>query len=218
MNRHINLPPTKEGAKLLAELEKSGNEIPEVVYEKTEDGGGYVFKCAFDDEVDYGDDCIIVPVTSTYKGTDTWDGGQKFANVLGSKGDKGRYDGRLITWENLYNIKHLPWERYENPEYYDCFDGTVLTGAKFACDGTHIYGGHVIKGSEPKSLDPDNDVYIVPICSRHNSVNAPHITPRPTPGNGNGFYMTLRGNATDKKDVIEMQGYLKMQAIEEYIK
>lgn len=216
MNIHIDLPPTEEGAKLLLNMEKSSvyrNKIMEAVYEKSQDSDGYCFKCEYDEEIDYGGNCVIVPVSSIFQGIEVWRDGQEFANVLGSVNDKGKYGKKSMVWHKIYDEVGLPWEKYEQTGFYDCDTNELLTDGKFTCIES-IIGGHVIKGTRPVRLNRGDEVYIVPICQQHNTVNAQHGIPNSTPGNGNGFYMKLSGN----KEVVKMTGFLLNNTVEEYIK
>ncbi len=213
MNRFIDLKPqTAEGVKLLQAMERNnicGDEMLKLVYEKTLDRDGYSFKCEFNEEIDYGENCVIVPVTSTFYGTVDWRAGMEFANVLGSSGDKGRYGGKQKGWQDIYNALALPWQKYEQPYFFDCFNRNPLTDDKFTCN-LQIIGGHVITGRTPSGLNRGDSFYIVPICQHHNTLNKSHTTPRSTPGNGNGFFMKLNDNRT----VVKMTGFLYNNAIE----
>ena len=203
MNRHVALPPTEAGAKLALPQELA--EQCKVVYEKAAEGA-YRFRCAYDPEVDYSGDCIVVPLTSVYEGTEDWAAGRPFANVLGSTGDSGEYHGATMTWHAMADALGIPWACHEEQNnFYDCFSGNLLQGPEYYC-GPNICGGHVIQGTRPAYLQTGSRVYIVPICSRHNSKNVPHGNPNTTPGNGNGFCMRM---ASDAK-VIRLTGYLQL--------
>lgn len=201
MNRHLELPPTEKGAALRL------SEEHRVVYEKCGDDA-YRFKCAYDPENEYEDDCIIVPLTSVYEDTETWRAGTAFVNVLSSSGDHGYKDGKQQTWHDMANAVGIPWICHEEKDgFYDCFSGQRMSGADYCC-GSNVCGGHVVPGTVPHRLDVGDTVYIVPICTRHNSKNVPHIIPEPTPGNGNGFFMKMASTAK----VIRLSGYMKKQS------
>lgn len=206
MNRHVNLPPTEMGMNL--NLPKETADSCRAVYEETADKKGYQFKGAFNPEVDYGDKCIIVPVSSIFKDIKTWNKGTVFANVLGSTGDE---HPDAPTWKRLYGAKDLPWEPYEEQNaFYDSKTDKRCTEARYVCGGGRTVGGHVVLGKDAQTLPDHSDVYVVPICSHHNSMCINHGGD--TPGNGNGFYMKTKADV----EVLLMQNYLPKSTVMKY--
>lgn len=216
MDRLVRLSPTKAGAEL--NLSRDVIDNCRVVYQKIADGL-YVFGGGYDPNIDYGEDCVNVPVSSVYDGMERWTAGKRFANVLGSgkKGntDKGTYGGKPITWHELYNALGLPWEPYEEKDhFYDCRNINTLYkpgDSSYRCSSI-VVGGHVIGGTEPICLYEYDNVYIVPICSHHNSKNVPHSDAsgeNETRGNGNGFYMQM----AQTRDVVRMRNYLHLDRL-----
>lgn len=211
MNRYINLPPTAEGAK----LNFANNEEYGAVYEESEDG--FVFRCSYDPQKDYGEKCVILPLTSVYSGTEEWNAGDEFANVLESSSDHGIYEEKPKKWHEICTAVGIPWKCCEaKDEFYDCFSGTRVTDAKYKCD-LIIIGGHVHKGRRPSTLTRNSEVYIIPICHNHNSKNVPHSPPYETKGNGNGFFMKVGGLVGTKVNVLKMTGYIPKSTIKECV-
>lgn len=195
MNRYVNLPPTEEGAKMKLTQEMIDN--CRLVYEKTDDENIYKFKCIYSPETDYGENCIIAPISSAYKGTEEWAVGQEFANVLKSTGDRNH-----PVWHTLANENGVAWTEHEEETIYDYLDDRAVQSNYHGV----VVGGHVIKGKVPMSLERGSDLYIVPISQRHNSIHLNHINYVVTPGNGNGFYMKMKN--IPNRNVLAIKNYL----------
>lgn len=217
MNHFVNLPPTQAGAML--NLSDEIADMHRIIYEIDDAGEGYVFKGVYDPEAAYKDNSIIVPLNSVFQGTSDWFQGKAFANVLESSKDKGYYNGKVTKWKDIYIDLKLPWEDYEDGNYYDYITHQKLSGDKFICDDGQYgpYGGHVVEGTMPQKLTAGSVVYIVPICPQHNTVNAAHTNPS-TPGNGNGFYMKLKSSLPNNPvKIVRMTGYVPKNEVANYL-
>jgi hypothetical protein len=99
----MNLPPSLEGAKLrlTAEIEQNCK----VVYRRI--GENHMFAGLWNPNVaEYPDDCLIVPVTSTYAGlSDEFNAATIFANIIGSDQDeKAKFNGSTENWIELLRL------------------------------------------------------------------------------------------------------------------
>lgn len=227
MNHFVNLPPTKMGAALnipnrYAGFGKSKSEydrasdIYQAVYKETSDGEGYLFEGDYNPEIDYGDERIILPVNSLFEDYELWTSGTVFANVLGSWGDP--IPQGAASWKKLYELHGITWQPYEEPDgFYDCFNIHQNHGGhdSYFCNHNSTIGGHVIPGAIPRHLNEgDNNLYIVPICSTHNTRNVPHDRPNQTAGNGNGFCMKIKLGGPFQ--VIRLKSYFSRNHVDRY--
>ena len=216
MNRHVNLPFTEEGKKL--NMTNELFEVCKVVYQKvpsnndeTSDNtaNDYRFKSLYNPDIDYGDDCIIVPFQSVFLDIDYWKKGTIFCNVIGSSDDKGHDENnKKMSWHKLCDTNNIAWHCHaEEGKFYRSSDNHIFNkfdDSKYTCINS-IIGGHVIKDeTTPQELVIGDNVYIIPICKHHNSVAVPDENGQ-TYGNGSGFYMKMR----DDSYVLVMSGYLE---------
>ena len=113
-----------------------------------------------------GDVIQIGDVRSTFGGTYTFASTDDFANVIGSSTDP-KVDG--LAWINL-------WKRtYPTATITQCSSYDFPTG--FGCT-TNFVGGHVILGQTAQVVAAgSNDVYIIPICQKHNKNNNVYMMP-----------------------------------------
>ena len=113
-----------------------------------------------------GDIIHIGDVRSTFKGKHTFASTDDFANVIGSSSDP-KVDG--LAWINL-------WKRtYPGVAITQCSSYDFPTG--FGCT-TNFVGGHVILGQTAQVVAAgSNDVYIIPICQKHNKNNNVYMMP-----------------------------------------
>ena len=222
--RHVLLAPTEEGKKL--DLTYEQEHLCKIVYNKTEDGKGYAFHDFWDPEQGITDsgEYIILPLRSTYKGTFSYTTGDCFANVLKSTPDPEPYKPvdpqnhdkhvQYTTWKELLADKlgmeeedlccvmqNCYYVTGEGAKEVDSFcddkddEGCIIKGK--------VVGGHVIKGMEAYKVGEGNDVYLLPICHRHNFYSS--ITGKV----GAGYYMKPRGNGTGAV----LTGYLEKEQI-----
>lgn len=221
MNRFIDMGITDAAKKL--DLSSDFIKNFKLVYKKTEDidsDGNNLYRYAgvYELGIDYGDECMILPVTSVFEGGEKFTAGTCFANILGSSGDVG-YDAdhSRKSWKQFARMLGISWECHaqENMFYdyitkkptkdksFDCNDRDISGNVIEAC----VVGGHVIMNCErPKEVRDNSTVYIVPICKHHNSKCLKHLDANnhnSTPGNGNGFFMKLK----DDTNVIKVSGY-----------
>lgn len=215
---HIELPPTEAGAKIKAALGDIAE--PRIVYKRTIEDGQELwrFHSLYTEDAEETEEYITVPLTSVYEGTEPWDAGDDFANVLGSTGDYGYDEDEQVQrgWKEFAEMAGISWECHaETDSFFDSENGQLITGGKYTCNdrdqeqevlSNRVCGGHVIPGTNAMSLEKGSSLYVIPICKHHNSVNLPHIDPdgtNRTPGNGNGFFMRLK----DDTDVIKISAY-----------
>jgi hypothetical protein len=187
LNTLSNLPPTESGAKLNLTLQEE--ESLRTVYRENADGV-LVFIGMYDPEAQYGENDYIVPITSTYDGFELITKDSDFANVCGSTGDRASK-----TWHNFY-IQEADgayageWEcRAETGAYY-----TAAGKQDYGCNDC-ICGGHVVKGQTNKYVQRGqkiSDIYIIPICNRHNVCQ--RYSTDPDYPVGQGYYMKLKAD------------------------
>ena len=112
-------------------------------------------------------------VDSVFGGTVTWALGADFANVIGSTDDP-KPPG-YTSWIQL-------WRAYFGTPA-SC---TSLNFQGFPCTNT-IFGGHIIAGQTATRVSAgSNDVYIFPICKRHNDDDSVYME---TVTNRNGIWL-----------------------------
>ena len=178
-----DLPFTEEGKKL--NLSDEDRKRFRMVYKRQ--GEDWILHDIFGEGGEYGDDCIVVPLESTYKGYTVFNPGQNFANVIRSSHDPNPAGSCswIAFWRCLYVAKYdvAPPERC-------CTDGFLYTDEAnwmdvMFCDGGNRYernnflqGGHVILGQHPLEVRQYSMVYIVPICVPHNGTNAGYMKTR----------------------------------------
>ena len=116
-----------------------------------------------------GDMIEIDGVRSQFGGAVTFAATDVFANVIGSTGDRPIDN---LAWIRL-------WERTYNTTATQCssFGFPTVNNTPFPCT-TNLIGGHVIKGQTASVVPPgSNDVYIIPICQKHNKNNNVFMSP-----------------------------------------
>ncbi|KAI0710817.1 hypothetical protein C8Q76DRAFT_738832 [Earliella scabrosa] len=115
-----------------------------------------------------GDILMIGALPSRFDRPMTFAQDEQFANVIGSSGDR-RVDhlAWLKLWERTFQTKPTKCSSYGYPE--------SRTGTPFPCSD-RLVGGHVVMGTKAKWVPPgSNEVYIIPICQRHNNNNEVHM-------------------------------------------
>ncbi len=173
-----DLPFTEEGKML--KLSDEDRERFRLVYKR--EGDGWVLHDIYEKGGEYGEDCIVVPLESTYKGYTYIDEGKIFRNVKGTTNDPMpinpntgyEYHSWIGLWKQMY---------YQttgtNPICVCCTDGKVYETSDRVeygedlkgCQNTGlIVGGHVIRRKRYKSVNVGDLVYIVPICMSHDHI------------------------------------------------
>lgn len=165
-----DLPFTEEGKKL--NLSDEDRERFRLVYKR--EGEGWVLHDIFEEGGEYGDDCVVVPLESSYMGRKTFPQGQIFANVYGSTFDTNIPFG-IGSWIKLWECVYQIVNNVAPPVRRCCTDGSIYhagqAGAQFYNCNNYIVGGHVICDQQAKVPAYGSTVYIVPICNAHNRVN-----------------------------------------------
>ena len=195
MAHYLNDLPFTDEAKEL-NLPQNIIDYCRLVYKMNEQTNRLEFDSIWNKEQQYDDLHYIVPVTSTYGGIAQIPQNTIFYNVAGTsqdpKHDTNSWIG-LMQWayiqhnnSNPTNILPLAdlYTCCTDGNYYDMNNNNVLG---VGCNGV-IVGGHVCL-NQYEIHNPTN-LYLLPICSRHNVKNFTQVT-RQT---GLGFYMKTRIN------------------------
>ena len=119
----------------------------------------------YNPDKEYDSDCIIAPLSSTYRGTKLIKKGTTFSNVDGSLNDKNPYSAPWIGIMRLvYDVLRVNSQDLNNccatPYYYNWEDEEF--------DRMHsgdVVGGHVY-------IAEGDDVFLLPICISHNNLNS----------------------------------------------
>lgn len=169
-----------------------------VVYKKCDSGDGYVFDSIWNpdnDKMYSSDDYIIVPVESVFKATFDYDAGWEFANVIGSHNDR-KHD--ITSWIQLFKDHKIPCCKCVTDGKFYKPDDTILPNR--TCYGRMV-GGHVIPGTKASKISAGEDVFLLPICTRHNVTDLGS-------GTGVGYYMKTKSSGRG----IILENYLKLQS------
>ena len=222
-----NAPFSEEGAKL--ELTAEMEENCKVVY-KLDDEGGAAFAGFWNPEAEYTEEYAILPVRSTFGGTERLDAGKEFANVFGSSEDtvKGIPEG-AGSWIKLYENHICPTKKLNRENCCtDTFIYNKKTGVKYennvildgddtgkpfvcGCNSKHniplyhngIVGGHITIGRENRSNEAIKLKNIdVYILPICRNHNVCRINPSGSPGIG--YYMKLKEDTL----AVTLTGYL----------
>ncbi len=195
----FGIPHTKHGAQLnLTEEEKF---MCRVVYKPSENNPKiYKPYALWDPETEYPEDCIAIPIQSTYGGLDDeYPEGTTFVNVLGSSRptpDPMAHLNGSNSWialiQEAYKIEaEKPGGKVysadsccaETDTIYDSDTGNPVDGF-FCCD--RMVGGHVLMNKTKAAEGEDNGtVNLLPICQLHN------ISKACGDHQGDGYYMKL---------------------------
>ncbi len=165
-----DLPFTEEGKKL--KLSDEDRERFRLVYKR--EGDGWVLHDIYEKGGEYGDDCIVVPLESTYEGNIEFASGTIFANVIGTSSDPKPGDIKtswIAFWKCIYIATHhsiLPsWCCTDGNQYNDDYYGNaVMHSNNEFCED--LDGGHIVLGKKARQPAQGEIVYIVPICASHN--------------------------------------------------
>lgn len=167
-----DLPFTEEGKKL--KLSDEDRERFRLVYKR--EGDGWVLHDIYEKGGEYGDDCIVVPLESTYIGNESFRIGQEFANVQGSTGDPKPIGVKswIGLWERMYKKEFgtiPPRTCYTDGQKYTYQDGIEYRDNlhMYPIGRTDVVGGHVVRGKKSRTVNEGSIVFIVPICHAHNN-------------------------------------------------
>ncbi len=225
MKHFLSLPLSQAAQALNIDWAQLDQEL-QLVYKKQPDGEDYVFAGEYfpdDDGVAEDEEAIILPVSSVYAGTEDWDAGADFANIIGSTGDDPKDNkGKGSSWKKLAEAAGISWEcNAEKDHFYDQFTGQLVTvpARHYVCnqdrlkpgDRLNMIGGHVLAGTTPGRVTPGSTVRVIPLCKHHNSLAVNHGGR--TPGNGNGFYMRTK---FDTKMLL-MNSYMPNSQVQKYL-
>jgi hypothetical protein len=109
-----------------------------------------------------------IKVDSTFKGTVTWEKDYEFSNVIGSTDDSKPKD--VKSWLGLWADKC-----HNGHDTTECSSKDFFSSdTKWVCT-TNFVGGHLIPGTKAKSMTKGDEVYIFPICSRHNGSDSNYM-------------------------------------------
>lgn len=171
-----DLPFTEEGKKL--KLSDEDRERFRLVYKR--EGEGWILHDIYEKGGEYGDDCIVVPLQSTYNGYVFFETGRVFANAKGTSNDWSPI-AHDIAWITFWECMYLAVVGQVPQNIHCCTDGAMYFYENYyetqvpvlGCDhwddrSFSAVGGHVILEPAPRDVYLNNDVYIVPICRHHN--------------------------------------------------
>lgn len=204
-----NVPYTEAGKKLNLPDELKAK--CRLVYRKHEDGG-YIFHDLWDENKEYGDDCVILPVQSYYDSIEWIEPSRQFVNILCSTKDP---EHEASSWIELMKLAYQTEGICRNEEEAQeavsecCTDGffyipnTYDEKVKDKNDNEKIHdgyyrvlGGHVLFDKEDAQEGTKGGfVYLLPICNKHNSYFRkidPNTYEERQPGKG--FYMKVGDN------------------------
>lgn len=171
-----DLPFTEEGKKL--KLSDEDRERFRLVYKR--EGDGWILHDIYEKGGEYGDDCIVVPLQSAYTGWINIDQGSCFANAKGTSCDP-KPENVSASWLGLWTCMYLATHTNTNqpqPPKICSADGNTYSpdGPQYGfCtpqNPRNLEGAHIISGMRARYPEKSDFVYIVPLCSRHNHVNA----------------------------------------------
>lgn len=184
MNNHVYFKATPHGEKL--ELTYEQEHCCKLVYKKNPNGKGYFYHGYWniEENVDYSDEYVIVPLRSVYAGKASYSPYDIFANVIGSDPDpRHGYN----SWISLFRQKNIPCSVCATDGYfYDSGDESarMVFNNVYCNNSSGIVGGHVINEFDADSVQSGGTVYLLPICKHHNSYCLDG-----TGKNGSGFFM-----------------------------
>ena len=170
-----DLPFTEEGKKL--NLSDEDRKRFRMVYKKQ--GEDWILHDIWGEGGEYGDDCIVVPLESTYRQCVDFQANWIFANVEGSQYDRIPVEGG-ISWIAFWRTMYLA-KKGTRPPKECCTDGYIYKNENnmdyiirqcscfYGNANIELDGGHVIGGKEAVFPEIGDIVYIVPICREHNS-------------------------------------------------
>mmetsp|Transcript_21506 Transcript_21506/g.33426 ORF Transcript_21506/g.33426 Transcript_21506/m.33426 type:complete len:385 (-) Transcript_21506:31-1185(-) len=110
------------------------------------------------------DDVLEMAILSTFQECETWKKGTSVVNVIGSTNDP-KNDGK--TWLNLWKLKTNNNTVVYKKGHKDC--SSFVSGYCDESGNGNLIGGHVVQGEKAVKLEKGADVWILPICSKHNS-------------------------------------------------
>lgn len=171
-----DLPFTEEGKKL--NLSDEDKERFRLVYKK--EGEDWILHGILGEGGEYGDDCIVVPLESAYRGYQYLDPGEEFENVVGSVGD--RIPWSISSWINLWRCVYTIVNNVIPPKIcctdgmkyseYDIYGALIHMDSYIPMNPDKLVGGHVVLRNNLNNPGSREIVYIVPICSMHNGMKA----------------------------------------------
>ena len=164
-----NVPKTEEGRKL--NLSKEDDEKYRLVFRINKESKELEICDIWNPEASYGNDCLIVPVTSTYKSVETMLAGTEVRNVIDSTDDPFAMKG--------YNWIELIEYAYEQNKITENARVCCLNKYAYSQNGdkkevtnhgkTMILGGHMVKGKdENNQIKKGDSFYLLHICKSHN--------------------------------------------------
>jgi hypothetical protein len=200
MNKHLFLEASKKGTEL--QLTFQQEQQCKAVYKKHADKEGYHFHALWNPNRDYGDEYVILPLRSVYDGTMDYDGGDVFANIIGSTDDERH---GVSAWLDLFRDHGIACDSCVTDTYFYTEKPNPETGemeevyfTDYRCGGGMV-GGHVVGGESACEMPEGASVFLMPICHNHNSCC--------TDGsgkNGAGFYM----HAAASGKAVKLKNYM----------
>lgn len=165
-----NAPKTEEGRKL--NLSKEDEEKYRLVFRINKESKDIEICDIWNPETSYSNDCVIVPITSTYQGIKTMPVGTEVRNVL--KSTKDPLYNKSLTWiqliESVYRDKGITENArtccLDENAYSKNDDNPTLVNHHGDAD---IVGGHMVEGKDTdNNIATGSSFYLLHICRSHN--------------------------------------------------
>lgn len=177
---HLNLPETEGWKELLKKSNVQSEEVQKklfeygetkVLYKIKKDTGDAELFDFYEENMNFEDDVITVPFSSTFKSVVRVNRGTEFRNKVGTSGD--RPEGiNTRSWLGAYSLMtgEEPWKCSSDGNfYYD--DNTVDVRICNSVECTICKNKYNLLGAHIVPNNGSNDVGIVPLCNAHNSKN-----------------------------------------------
>ena len=199
MARHMFRSPTPEGAKL--DLTHEQEHKLKLVYRPDETRPGR-YVCAGlwfeEDQDEYPDEYVVVPLRSVYKGLLKYKAGDKFANAI--KTTKDPKPTGYTAWTAFMVDKGIDCSKcVTDGKLYNPANGSDCTGSFAGNSSKVMVGGHVLIGELNDTPEDNKTSYLLPICGYHNTKKANGAT-HP----GCGFFMKVQADG----DGIELDHFM----------
>lgn len=177
---HLNLPETEGWKELLKKSNVQSEEVQKklfeygetkVLYKIKKDTGDAELFDFYEENMNFEDDVITVPFSSTFNAVVLANRGAEFRNMVGTSGD--RPEGiNARSWLGAYSLTtgEEPWKCSSDGNfYYDKNQIEVEICNSVECpickNKYNLVGAHI------ESNNGSNGAGIVPLCNAHNSKN-----------------------------------------------
>lgn len=142
----------------------------EILYAKKE-SGIYEFAGLYDSDIpdkDYPDGMAAFSFRSVYVGTETLQQGTHVWNVNNSSDDTWTRDEKKQLNPNWLSVWNTTTNNNISSDSGTCYvRGSVKTNGQSNCSGDTL-GGHIAISQQTVNPEPNDYIYIIPICRSHN--------------------------------------------------